>query len=147
MVIRMNLEEVIYHLFIAVDSRDWKAVKECFADRLLLDYSSMNGQPAVELTADEMIAGWKTVLPGFSFTHHQLGNMLTKDEETVGTVFCYGTASHYLEHEKGNVWIVVGSYDFELAKNNSNWKVTKMRFNFKYQEGNKELPAAASARI
>lgn len=143
----MNIEEVIYHLFIAVDVRDWKAVRECFANSLLLDYSSMNGQPAAELTADDMIAGWKTVLPGFSCTHHQLGNMLTNDGETVGTVFCYGTASHYLEHEKGNVWVVVGNYDFELTRMDGNWKVTKMRFNFKYQDGNKELPAAASARI
>jgi hypothetical protein len=139
----MTMEEMINHLFIAVDLRDWSRVKECFAEKLVLDYSSMNGQPAAELTAEDIIAGWKYVLPGFTCTHHQLGNMIIKAQPTEAAVFCYGTASHYLEHEKGNVWIVVGSYDFNLKMVQEEWKITKMKFNYKYQDGNKELPALA----
>ena len=56
-------------------------------------------------------------------------------------MFCYGTASHYFQNELGeDVWIVVGTYDFDLEKIDTEWKVKKMKFNFKYQDGNLELP-------
>ena len=58
-------------------------------------------------------------------------------------VFCYGTATHYLEDESGNLWTVVGSYDFELTSNDGQWTIDVMKFNFKYQYGNTFLPEKA----
>ncbi|MNC50682.1 hypothetical protein D3C75_999400 [compost metagenome] len=55
------------------------------------------------------------------------------------TVFCYGTATHYLEHKDGNVWTVVGSYDFDLNETDGGWRIVRMKFNFKYQDGNTGL--------
>jgi hypothetical protein len=63
-------------------------------------------------------------------------------------LFYYGTASHYLPVEDGDpLWVVVGTYNFHLVKKNDEWKVDRMKFNFKYQSGNLNLPAAAQARV
>ncbi|MNM19545.1 hypothetical protein D3C81_298550 [compost metagenome] len=136
-------EDTVVELFVAVDSRDWDGVRKCLADQVLLDYSSMNGQPPAVLSANDIIDSWGNVLPGFNSTHHQLGNMLVRANPSEASLFCYGTATHYLEHESGNVWTVVGSYDFDLKEMNGGWRIVKMKFNFKYQDGNTELPALA----
>jgi hypothetical protein len=139
--------EMISRFFIAVDRRDWKTVKAMFDDTVLLDYTSMaGGEPAV-LTADQIVDAWQGLLPGFSQTHHQLGNFVVESGDGSAHVFCYGTATHFLENESGsNVWTVVGSYDLDLTRK-GRWRISKLRFNLKYMDGNLDLPKLAQARL
>lgn len=138
-----SAKDVVIQLFISTYQKAWDDVKETFSNEVLLDYSSMNGNPATRLSPKQIIEAWKGILPGFSHTHHQLGNFQIREEANSAFVFCYGTASHYLEDDGGNLWTVVGSYDFELKKEEGNWKISTMKFNFKYQSGNTNLPQKA----
>ena len=139
-----KIEKTIKKLFIYTDSHQWDKLKKIFADKVLLDYSSFTGKPAAKLSPDQIIANWSGFLPKFKHTHHQLGNILAKRKNDVGELFCYGTASHYLPNKSGNhVWTVVGTYKFHLKRIQKKWKVTQMVFNFKYQQGNLELPKLA----
>lgn len=138
-----KINEKISELFIATDNRDWGTVEEVFADKVELDYSSMNGNPAVTLTPKQITESWKTILPGFTHTHHQIGNFITTVKNNKAEVFCYGIATHYLQDNEGDLWTVVGSYNFELEKIEEHWRITKMKFNFKYQDGNTSLPVKA----
>ena len=135
----INIQESINKLFVNSDTRNWQGVENQFASKVLLDYKSMTGNPAVEISPSDITSSWKTVLPGFTETHHQIGNFIVKVDGDRAHVFCYGTATHYLENKNGNVWTVVGSYDFDLKKVDSVWKITVMKFNYKYQEGNTQL--------
>ncbi|CAM1343454.1 nuclear transport factor 2 family protein [Tenacibaculum amylolyticum] len=134
-----TIEQVVTKVFINTDNRNWEGVQAQFGPKVLLDYASMSGNPAAELTPKAITDAWKTVLPGFTSTHHQIGNFITEVNGTKAHVFCYGTATHYLEDEAGNVWTVVGSYDFNVEQIEGNWKVTSMKFNYKYQDGNSGL--------
>ena len=136
---QINIQETIYQLFINSDNRNWNGVEAQFSDAVLLDYSSMSGQPASTLTPQQITSAWKTVLPGFTYTHHQIGNVVITVDAKKAQAFCYGTATHYLEADEGNIWTVVGSYDFDLKQQDDTWKITTMRFNFKYQNGNSKL--------
>lgn len=138
-----HVEEQVKRLFIATDSKDWETVIDVFADEVELDYSSMSGQPAALLKPGNIVDAWKTILPGFTWTRHQLGNILSTKEDKHASVFCYGTATHYLENEKGHLWTVVGTYDLDLTLVEDGWKIHKMKFNFKYQDGNLNLPQLA----
>lgn len=142
-----NINETVAQLFVASDNREWNKVEAIFADEVELDYSSMNGNPAVVLGPKQITDSWKTILPGFASTHHQLGNFITKLNGITANVFCYGTATHYLEHEAGNIWTVVGSYNIELKQIDGKWRVSKMKLNFKYQDGNTQLPQAAIENV
>ena len=142
-----RIEEQVNKFYIAVDESDWQTVKSIFADSLELDYSSMSGQPAAYLKAEDIVESWKALLPGFAYTHHQIGNMVTLENGDQASVFCYGTASHYLENEGGNLWLVVGSYDLDLQQIGGNWRITKLKFNFKFQDGNLSLPQAAMGAL
>ena len=135
--------EAVISLFIATDQQNWEQVEQIFAPKVLLDYSSMSGNPAASLAPTDITTAWKGILPGFESTHHQLGNIRSTEDGNKATVFCYGTATHYLTNDAGNVWTVVGSYDFELAKSDKGWQITAMTFHFKYQDGNTALPGIA----
>lgn len=132
-------QDVVTQLFISTDNNNWSTAKDVFTPQVFLDYSSMNGNPATKLTPDQIITSWKGILPGFKFTHHQLGNFITSITNNKAHVFCYGTATHYLQDDLGSIWTVVGSYDFDLIKSSDQWKITSMTFNFKYQDGNTTL--------
>ena len=143
-----TINETVSRLFIATDQQDWYGVKQCFASEVELDYSSMTGNPATILSPEAIVESWKGILPGFTHTHHQLGNFINILEPKTAKVFCYGTATHYLDDEKGSVWTVVGSYDFDLMKNSQNeWRISKMTFHYKYQTGNTHLPEKAIANL
>ncbi|MEM6686843.1 MAG: nuclear transport factor 2 family protein [Bacteroidota bacterium] len=141
------IHETIIQVFVNSDQRNWTGVAAQFASKVTLDYASMTGNPATALTPTDITNAWKTVLPGFTSTQHQLGNFLTEVNDTKAHVFCYGTATHYLEDENGNIWTVVGSYDFDLEKIDNQWKIHSMKFNFKYQDGNTNLVQKAIENV
>jgi hypothetical protein len=144
----LGVIEAVNKLFIYVDNREWEKVMSIFYNTVLLDYTSMAGGVPADLSSRQIIDSWKGVMPGFDKTHHQLGNYLTEGDSLVHKVFCYGTATHYLANESGNnIWTVVGSYDFQLKKYDGVWRVTMMKFNLKYIDGNKQLPVMAQARL
>ncbi len=142
-----TVQQVIVRLFCDTDENIWNRVMYAFADEVVLDYSSMTEEPAIVTTPQEIVGSWKQILPGFQETHHQLGNFRVKVLGDKAHVFCYGTAMHYLESEEGNVWTVVGTYDFDLIKIFNEWKIAAMRFNFKFQTGNTLLPQRAIERV
>lgn len=128
----MKPEEKVVELFVAVDARDWDKVLLCFEDLVLLDYSSMNGIPPAVLRAEEIVQSWRSALPLFKATHHQLGNMLSNINGREASVLCNGTATHYLEHKDSNVWTIVGSYKCGLKETDGGWRIVRMKFKLKY---------------
>lgn len=142
------IQKAIIDIFVGTDARDWQRVKGPFSDQVLLDYTAMAGGEPATLSPDQIVTSWQAVLPGFDKTHHQLGNFVVSLSGDEATVFCYGTATHYLPQPDGrNVWTVVGTYDFHLIRRNSHWKADRMRFNLKYQDGNTDLPTQAAERV
>jgi hypothetical protein len=140
--------DVINAIFINADERQWDRMKASFADYVTLDYTSMaGGEPAI-LTPQQILHAWQALLPGFQSTHHQISNYVVQENAYVATVFCYGTATHYLPNDSGqNLWTVVGTYDLHLIRQDANWKVDAMTFHFKYQDGNLDLPDLARERL
>jgi hypothetical protein len=138
-----EIKTTVNQLFIQSDAQNWSGVEALFAAEVFLDYSSMSGNPGSSLEPKQITDAWKTVLPGFKHTHHQIGNFVITINDNKAHVFCYGTATHYLEHDNGNVWTVVGTYDFDLKRMDNQWKITAMTFNYKYQDGNTNLIGAA----
>ncbi|GAB3220267.1 nuclear transport factor 2 family protein [Spirosoma arcticum] len=143
-----DIVRTVTDVFVGTDERDWARVGRSFASQVLLDYTSFVGGQATTQTPDQLVTSWRAVLPGFEYTHHQLGNFEVEQTGGQATAFCYGTATHYLPQPDGrNLWTVVGTYNFHLVRSNDTWRVDLMRFNFKYQEGNLDLPRLATQRV
>jgi len=138
--------QTIVNLFNGADKHDWEMVKNSFCETVLLDYSSLSGQPASTLSSTDITNSWKDFLPKFAFTLHMLTNFEVSMEGNKATAFCKGQAVHHLPNaEGGDLWVVYGTYDFALDNHGGNWHVSSMKLNLLYQDGNKQLPALAMA--
>ena len=143
----MESKEIIQQIelfFAATDARNWDHVEKSMDEQVLLDYSSMNGNPPAMLRALDIVTAWSAFLPGFDRTHHQLSDFIVKKAANTATAHFDGHANHYLD---GDVWTVRGSYDIKLRLVNNRWLVTEFKFNFASQSGNTELPKFAAQRI
>ena len=137
-----QIRETINQLFIATDNRDWRKVKQCFADNVKFDMTSMTGGDPAIMKADEIINGWSDGLEKLEAVHHQAGNYLIEVNGDESTVFCYAIASHYLSTSSGNnIRTFVGSYNFHLIMKDNRWRVDQFKFNLKYSSGNMDLEA------
>ncbi|KAA8479717.1 fermentation-respiration switch protein FrsA (DUF1100 family) [Arcticibacter tournemirensis] len=134
----------INKLFTGVDDRNWQEVMSVMYETVLLDYSSMNGNPANMLTPKEITDAWAAFLPGFDKTYHQLSQFELQPLGTHLTAHFKGLAEHWLGDE---CWTVEGSYDMVFNFINGVWLLTEMKFNFEKQNGNTELPGLITTRI
>ena len=143
-----DIINTVQQIFIQTDERNWDRVAACFADPLQLDYTSMNGGEPARMSPQQVIESWQGVLPGFEATQHSISNFQVNVTGDKAMVKCYGTAVHYLPTEDGpDTWTVVGTYDFHLVKSNDQWKADHMKFNFKFMEGNQNLPTLAQQQV
>jgi hypothetical protein len=134
--------DVVNRLFIGTDRRDWRAVKECFAESVLFDMTSMAGGEPSTLAPQQIVEGWERGLAGLKAIHHQAGNYLVTVSAAEARAFCYGTALHYLPNKTGrNTRRFVGSYDLHLRKSEGAWRIDEFRFNLKFIDGNPNLEA------
>ena len=139
----MSAADSVTRFFHAVDDRDWVAVRAGLTDEVTADYSSLaDGEPE-RLAADELIARWRGLLPGFDGTQHLLGPLVittTGDDATVDTNV---RAYHHLD---GSTWLVAGRYDLTLRRADGTWRVAAIVLHTTYQDGDLSLPGQATAR-
>ena len=136
---------IITNIFEGADERDWSKVKASFANDVLLDYYSMNGNPAEVLSSTDIVKAWKGFLPGFDLTHHQIARFNIEGSDGIAKAHFSGKADHFID---GESWTVEGTYDLELAvSSDDEAKVTKFKFNLQKQSGDIGLPQRAVANI
>ena len=128
--------DVINRLFIGTDRRDWPGVRECFADHVLFDMTSMAGGKPALMTPRQITDGWEDGLKDLEAIHHQAGNYLVTVRGGEAEAFCYGIALHRLPAASGGgTRRFVGSYDFHLVKGGHSWHIDQFRFNMKFIDG------------
>jgi len=129
----------VNELFIYTDKKDWGRVQKVFDDKVNFDMTSLVGGKPLSLSPKEITDGWDKGLSKIPVVHHQLGNYLITLDKNTATVFCYGTAVHYLQNPSGNnTRTFVGSYDIHLVKKGE-WVIDSFKYNSKFVEGNLTL--------
>jgi hypothetical protein len=133
---RWKVIEAVTRLFIATDNRDWSSVRDCFAESVLFDMSSLSGGEPAHVTPESIITGWEEGLKELAAIHHQIGNFLVHTGEEFADLFCYGISIHYLPNPSGrNTRTFVGSYDVHLSRIGGEWKIDGFTYHSKFVEG------------
>lgn len=132
--------ESVNKLFLGVDDRDWELVSQVFGRKVFLDCTSISGEEPAELNSSDIIEGWKEYFPKFDYTYHQASNFVICEVGGTANMTCYVATTYYLKNDIGNnMYKVFGTYNMELKKDSFAWKITKMKFNLKFTEGNETL--------
>ena len=132
-----EIKERVTRLFVATDRRDWSGVVECLAEKVWLDMPGAGVAPEWK-AATAIAQEWERALAGVDAVHHQIGNFLVRLDEDgrAAETECYGIATHYRAGPDGHcVRTFVGDYAFRLTRQDSDWRIERMRFNLKYVSG------------
>ncbi len=58
----MEIRRVVDEIDNAVDAKDWAKARTFFADKVAVDFTSLAGGKPAQITADELVGGWRTNL-------------------------------------------------------------------------------------
>ncbi|MGW0120345.1 nuclear transport factor 2 family protein [Streptomyces sp. NPDC003327] len=115
------------------DARDWDRLAEVFADKVTLDYTSLNGGEPVTLAPAQIVEGWRTGLGAYAATHHLLGNhLVTVDGDTAEC-----TATFQATHRKTDdtLWTLGGTYRFGLVRTRAGWRIASVLMTAVWSDG------------
>lgn len=141
---RAAVIDVVDRIASAADYGEWEACRACFADEVRADYTSLTGGEPGTVRADDLIAGWRGVLPGFDATHHSLTNHDVRVDGDRATARSHFAARHVLGGER---WTLGGHYEHALVRTDDGWKVTAMTMRWTWEEGDRALAQRAAARV
>jgi len=150
---RAQIEDVISAFALSVDQRQWDAAGRMLADQVELGFPADNpdGTRTLKLTkmpAEQFIAASKSQLPGYLHTQHMVTNPVVTIHGDKADVAAQMQLAHYLPGaEGGPFYLVVGTYDYAMARTPKGWKIAAMHVNKLFELGNLKLPELASARV
>lgn len=133
---RAEIIDAVNIIGLGGDLRDWKLCRAAFADKVLTDYTSLNGGTPNTTQADTLIAGWQYFFSKtFKTTQHMITNHAVKVNANTATCTSHFQAHHvYLDGAKGS-WTLGGYYNHTLARINGSWKVTEMKMTWTWEQG------------
>lgn len=139
---RTAIVDVITDIAAGADRHQWERVRGAFADTVTLDYTSLwGGEPATSV-ADEVVAQWSGLLPGFDQTLHLVTNHTIVDgSEDSATAEADFQAAHRIGTD---MWVLMGHYRYELVKVTGDWKVLAMTMTWTHETGDRGLVAKAA---
>ena len=120
----------------AVDAQDWKLARSYFADRVTADFSSLSGQPAANITSDDLIGAWAGNLKGSKTSLHLRSNHQVVIGGDAATVLSNGYAWNRMEGNGDPLWEVWGTYKHHMSRSAAGWKVDGFTFRMTHERGN-----------
>jgi hypothetical protein len=137
--------ETCVRMAVHADRREWQKLRAIFADKVLLDYTSLTGGEPAQLTPQEIIDSWAGVLGGYDATQHLIANQLVDIDGDRAVCTASFQATHRLATALGApVWTLGGNYRWELARTGRRWLIDTVVMTATWGDGNQALPAQAA---
>jgi hypothetical protein len=134
-----ELRRVADELFITTDLKDWSAMRSLFADgRIEVDMSSLVGGGPVQLTADQLIAGFEAGLHPEKLSHHLAANFRIAVNGDRGEVWAHGYAWNRVPAlpAGSDLWETWGNYRLTFRRVGGDWRLDGFRYYSKLTRGN-----------
>jgi hypothetical protein len=144
-----HLADIIGSLAVHVDGQHWTELLALFAPRISVDYTSLFGGEAQVMTREDLIGGWRKLLPGFTRTCHVIGvPAVTVSGETAHAAASV-VAWHFVKEPElagRDHWLVGGCYEMDFTKIDGVWHIASLTLARAWAEGNLALPGIAGER-
>ncbi|MEV1026804.1 nuclear transport factor 2 family protein [Streptomyces sp. NPDC050264] len=142
---KYRVAETCTRMAVYADRREWNQLRGLFADKVVLDYTSLNGGEPAQLTPQEIVDAWAATLGGFDATQHLIANHLVEIEGDRAVCTASFQATHRLATAYGApLWTLGGEYRWELGRTGDRWSIDTVVMTATWGDGNKDLPAQAA---
>ncbi|MFD0688206.1 nuclear transport factor 2 family protein [Actinomadura fibrosa] len=127
------------------DQREWDRLEALFADRVTLDYTSLNGGEPAVLTPREIVGAWSGTLGNLDATQHMITNHLVEADGDRAVCTASFQATHKLANAEGpELWTLGGTYRFDLLRTAEGWRISGVVMTAVWADGNQDLLAIAA---
>ena len=127
----------------AVDLAAYDLTKAAFAPEIIIDYTSLWGGEPAKMTPADLMSAWRGIVPGFDATWHELGPITVEIDGTDATAIAFVDGRHWIGDD---LWRPIGTYHWDVAQVEGEWRVTRMVFNMTDEIGDRALAAQAMER-
>jgi hypothetical protein len=134
---------VVSSIPMAVDLAAYDLAKQAFAPSIVIDYTSLWGGEPATMSPDELMTGWRGIVPGFDATWHELSDVKATVTGNTATASAFVDGRHWIGDQ---LWRPVGNYFWDLQKIDGEWKVTKMVFAMTEEIGDRAVATQAMER-
>jgi hypothetical protein len=132
---RQAVVDVCVNYALALDSRDWARLRECFTAEAVADYGG-----AINAGYDAIEATCRAALEPLDASQHLLGNhLVTLDaaNRDAATSVCYFQAQHVKAGLAGGPhFVVAGRYDDGLVRTDRGWRIQHRTLTIMWTSGN-----------
>lgn len=136
-------------LAVHVDARQWDRILELFAPHADVDYTSLFGGEPQSLAREQLVDGWRRLLPGFTRTTHVIGSPTIVVSGRTAHASASVVAWHFIKDaalDGKDLWLVGGCYEMTFEKVDGAWRIAKLTLARAWAEGNTDLPRLAGER-
>ena len=134
-----ELRRLTDELFITTDLKDWAAARALFADGPIeVDMSSLVGGTPTELTADELIGGFRAGLHPGKVSHHLASNYRVQVNGDRAEVWAHGYSWNRVPTLAAgtDLWETWGNYRLTYRRVAGEWRLDGFRYYSKLTRGN-----------
>lgn len=133
---RSRVEAVMLKFGRALDTGDWPAYRDCFADRFRVNFERLTGQPEVHVDADLWTRFAQVILSPVR-RHHQYSNMSVTVDGDRAEGIIYHVSRHWKATDSGSAeYTQIGWYENTFGCINGEWKITRLLHTFQWVSGN-----------
>jgi SnoaL-like domain len=124
------------------DRRDWDAITRLFAEKVLLDYTSLTGGEPATVSPQQIADNWEQNLGALDATQHLLGSYLVNQVGHTAEATANFIATH-IRHQPsgGGTWTLGGRYHWRLRRDSETWKIEAMTMTAIWSSGDQSIMA------
>lgn len=134
-----EIRRVTDELFITTDLKDWTAARALFVEgQIEVDMSSLIGGAPLQITADQLIAGFQTGLHQGKASHHLATNYRIQAEGDRAELWAHGYAWNRVAAfpAGADLWETWGNYRLSFRRVTGKWLLDGFRYYSKLTRGN-----------
>lgn len=133
------VKNIILRFGRALDTGDWPGYRSCFTDMLLVDFERLTGSPLILVDADAWTRFADLILTPVR-RHHSYFNFHIDVGGDAASAVWYFTARHWKATDLGaSIYNQHGWYDGRFVRQDGGWKMSYVKHDFQWVEGNNAL--------
>ena len=136
---KIEVGEVMNRYCLAVDTRDWDLLTNCFTQDCEADFRSFGSREVVR-GRDVWVAMVRETIGGLDSTHHATSNHLAEINGDDAKLTAYIQAMHWLQNDLGDPeYTVGGHYICNMVRTDAGWQIAQYSLNVTWQRGNRHI--------
>jgi SnoaL-like domain len=136
---RAAIGELMQRYGMSIDTRDWSALRSCFADEIEIDNSDTSfgrSGPPLRISGDKWLHQIRRIVSKFAVTQHMISPYRIEIEGDRAVCLSYLQARHFPPNcaDPQMVWAIGGYYTNQMVRTPGGWKIAVWKLTLTWQE-------------